>query len=256
MKSKFVGKNLTFFPQHKEYIELLLHNEKYSIAVPGISAHNIIIGTPYVDLGGKSTIRNLSKPHEYCELEYHRRGWSQASYFRVDGEIYQGKELVYKIEARWNENATLINMKTGEREIIWTKNPYPEKWQSMYGMSHFTLQLNYFPNFLRNKVAPTDTRWRPDQRALENGDLKLAGAEKNRLEEKQRAIRRYDEKLGVEHKPVYFEQWMNPDDDSLTYYRYNGQYFEKDRKDQTWSRLPDLYSDKRPPEVADFSKKH
>jgi len=31
-------------------------------------------------------------------------------------------------------------------------------------------------------------------RALENGDFKLAAAEKNRLEERQRAVRKYNEK--------------------------------------------------------------
>lgn len=64
----------------------------------------------------------------------------------------------------------------------------------MYGMSTFMLQLNYFPRQLHKQVAPTDTRWRPDQRALENGDINLASDEKNRLEEKQRAVRRYNEK--------------------------------------------------------------
>ena len=44
-------------------------------------------------------------------------------------------------------------------------------------------------------MAPTDTRRRPDQRALENGDMKLATSEKNRLEEKQRAVRKYREKM-------------------------------------------------------------
>ena len=39
-------------------------------------------------------------------------------------------------------------------------------------------------------VAPTDSRHRPDQRALEVGDLTLATPEKLRLEEKQRAARR------------------------------------------------------------------
>jgi hypothetical protein len=52
----------------------------------------------------------------------------------------------------------------------------------MYGMSHFSIQLNYFPKRLHNVVAPTDTRRRPDQRALENGDMKTAAAEKERLE--------------------------------------------------------------------------
>lgn len=54
-------------------------------------------------------------------------------------------------------------------------------------------------------VAPTDTRRRTDQRALEDGDMKLASAEKNRLEEKQRAVRRYKEKFDIENTPAYFE---------------------------------------------------
>ena len=54
----------------------------------------------------------------------------------------------------------------------------------MYGMTHHQLQFNYLPNEIRDLLPPTDTRFRPDQRALENGDFKLAEAEKHRLEEK------------------------------------------------------------------------
>jgi hypothetical protein len=84
----------------------------------------------------------------------------------------------------------------------------------MYGMSHYALQLNYLPRHLQGVVAPTDTRRRPDQRALENGDMKLAAHEKNRLEEKQRAVRRYNEKHKIEHKPKYFIEEINPYDDN------------------------------------------
>jgi len=42
--------------------------------------------------------------------------------------------------------------------------------------------------------------------------MKLAGFEKNRLEEKQRAVRRYNEKHNIVHKPVYFEEKFNPED--------------------------------------------
>ena len=68
----------------------------------------------------------------------------------------------------------------------------------MYGMSHYSLQLNYLPNHLVPFLPPTDTRFRPDQRALEIGDFKLASAEKHRLEEKQRAVRKYNEKHKIE----------------------------------------------------------
>lgn len=42
---------------------------------------------------------------------------------------------------------------------------------------------------------------------MENGDLKLAASEKHRLEEKQRAMRKYMEKKGIEYKPAYFDEW-------------------------------------------------
>ena len=114
----------------------------------------------------------------------------------------------------------------------------------MYGMSLHNLQLNYLPNTLRPLLPPTDTRFRPDQRALENGDLKLAAEEKQRLEEKQRSVRRYNEKHSIDHQPQYFEEWKTPDDPDQIYYRYNGLYFENDSIKGNWSRLPDLYSEK------------
>ncbi len=41
--------------------------------------------------------------------------------------------------------------------------------------------------------CPTDSRKRPDQRLLEDGQVDEAGAEKFRLEEKQRSARRLRE---------------------------------------------------------------
>jgi hypothetical protein len=115
-KTKFNGKSLCIHPTYKYYIEMgpKHDNEKYEIELPVISAHNLIIGNPYLDLSGKSTIKNMMKPQEYCELEFHKRGWSASSYFRVEGEIFSsgcGKKDTpfYRIEGKWSESATLIN---------------------------------------------------------------------------------------------------------------------------------------------------
>ena len=129
----------------------------------------------------------------------------------------------------------------GPDEQVWKKHPYPEQWESMYGMSHFSFQLNYFPRRLHNVVAPTDTRRRSDQRALENGDMKLASIEKERLEQKQRVVRRIKEEHHIEHKAAFFEQWKNPYDDQV-YFVYNNRYFEHARKNQDWSMCPDIFS--------------
>ena len=39
-----------------------------------------------------------------------------------------------------------------------------------------------------------------------------AASEKTRLEERQRAFRKYNEANKIEPKPVYFTQWHNPND--------------------------------------------
>jgi len=77
-------------------------------------------------------------------------------------------------------------------------------------------------------IAPTDTRRRPDQRALENGDMKTASFEKDRLENRQRTFRKYNEAQGIKHVPRYFEEQFN-ERDNQKYWRYNQKYFEKDR---------------------------
>jgi len=86
--------------------------------------------------------------------------------------------------------------------------------------------------------------------------MKLAASEKNRLEEKQRAVRKYNEKNHIDHKPAYFVEWANPDDENQIYFRYNNLYWEKDRATHDWGRLPDLYSEQLAEEVQEFLENH
>ena len=58
--------------------------------------------------------------------------------------------------------------------------------------------------------------------------MKLAAAEKTRLEEKQRAVRKYNEHNHIEHKTVYFDKLpekVNGED----FWMYNHSYYERDR---------------------------
>lgn len=42
-------------------------------------------------------------------------------------------------------------------------------------------------------------------------------------------MRKYREKNNIEFKPAYFEEVVNPVD-GIKYFKYNGTYFEQDRK--------------------------
>ena len=51
---------------------------------PSMSVHNLILGTPYLDIGGKGYIRNIACPNEqYAEIDFFKRGWSEDTYHRV-----------------------------------------------------------------------------------------------------------------------------------------------------------------------------
>jgi len=47
---------------------------------------------------------------------------------------------------------------------------------------------------------------------LENGDMIVAASEKERLENKQRKIRKYNEKNNIDHQPAYFFEYENLED--------------------------------------------
>lgn len=81
----------------------------------------------------------------------------------------------------------------------------PANYKYNYYMSYFSLSLNNLTEELNQLLPPTDSRRRPDQRALEEGNYKLAAAEKHRLEEKQRATRKRKELVNEPHRPSYFK---------------------------------------------------
>lgn len=164
------------------------------------------------------------------QLRYTKRGWLSKEEFKCEGEIsrFHGKkdvELLYKIHGNWNSKIYVTPYVNGKpdyenKELVFDKPEYPEKWEYMYGFSHFSIQMNYFPKRLENQIAPTDTRRRPDQRALESGDFDLASKEKERLEVKQRKVRKWMEKNEAEHLPKYFIEEYNKEDDQ-NYWIYN-----------------------------------
>jgi hypothetical protein len=100
------------------------------------------------------------------------------------------------------------------------------------------MQLNHLNNHLLKFIAPTDSRLRPDQRALESQNLKLAESEKLRLEEKQRARRKEYHAIGKIHIPRWFEEKIGEGGEKE--YIYLGGYWEA-REKGDFQDLLDIY---------------
>ncbi|KAG6489537.1 hypothetical protein ZIOFF_050811 [Zingiber officinale] len=62
--------------------------------------------------------------------------------------------------------------------------------KASYNLTRFAITVNELTLGLKEKLPPTDSRLRPDQRCLENGEYEMANAEKLRLEQRQRQARK------------------------------------------------------------------
>jgi hypothetical protein len=75
-----------------------------------------------------------------------------------------------------------------------------------YGFTTFAISLNELtPEGTRN-LPPTDSRFRPDMRALENGDSEEASRAKVRVEDRNRALNAARRKKGEAYAPAWFEK--------------------------------------------------
>lgn len=80
----------------------------------------------------------------------------------------------------------------------------PEDFDLYYGFSRFAIELNELTEDILKDLPPTDTRLRPDQRLVEEGDVNQAEAFKMQLEQSQRERRKRREDAGITYEPMWF----------------------------------------------------
>lgn len=147
-----------------EYLDIDEYDEKFEFEPPALSFHNLVVGTPYIDIEGTATLRDLKNPEKYATIKFHKRGWtSQTNNFKVEGFVYRTKDdLAYTFTGKWNDHLALTDCATGETDVVWQKKPYPENWKAMYGMTYHGLQMNHLSKRLKQEIPHTDSRLRPD----------------------------------------------------------------------------------------------
>lgn len=115
--------------------------------------------------------------------------------------------------------------------IIW--HHLPSLWMSLLrDWSFFWSRV--FDHGLKEKLPPTDSRLRPDQRDLENGEYERANLEKQRLEKRQRMSRKIQESGW---KP----RWFRREGENGTF-RYVGGYWEA-REHGRWDGCPNTFGE-------------
>ncbi|KAL2198440.1 Oxysterol-binding protein-domain-containing protein [Corynascus similis CBS 632.67] len=275
VKSKFYGRSFDINPLGTWFLKLRpTHGGKedfYTWKKVTSSVVGIITGNPVVDNYGPMEIKNWTTG-EVCHLEFKPRGWKASSAYVIGGKVVDANGRVrFSIGGRWNSKlyarytpgyeATIDDAAAAAADkdksagndgsitdpnkafLIWQANPRPEG--IPFNLTPFVLTFNHIDDQLRPWIAPTDSRLRPDQRAMEEGEYDFAATEKNRLEEAQRARRRAREAKGEEFVPAWFSK-AKCEITGETYWKFNGEYWKRREKagpgrEGVWEGLEQIF---------------
>ena len=213
----------------------------------------IITNNPTVDNYGPMEVKNWTTG-EVCNLDFKQRGWRAAGAFQVQGKVMGSDGTTkWSIGGHWNDKiyarpgfempATPPKAGTGATPafLVWQAHERPSG--IPFNLTPFVVTLNALPDRLRPQLPPTDTRLRPDQRAMEDGEYDFAATEKNRVEEKQRAKRRMREANGEGHEP----RWFRKATCAITgedYWEFGGEYWkmrDEVARGGAWQRVDDIF---------------
>ncbi|XP_072281136.1 oxysterol-binding protein 1-like [Pyxicephalus adspersus] len=255
--SKFRGKYLSIMPLGTIHCIFQNSGNHYTWKKVTTTVHNIIVGKLWIDQSGEIEIVN-HKTGDKCKLKFAPYSYLSRDVARkVTGEVMDASGRVhYTLMGTWDERMECAPASSsssfengGDRApesntLLWRRNPLPKNAEYMYYFSELALTLNA----PEEGVAPTDSRLRPDQRLMENGNWDEANLEKQRLEEKQRTARRKREaereKAGEDspvdsYKPSWFERKMDPVTKEMTHI-YRGTYWDA-KEQQDWTSCPDIF---------------
>lgn len=259
MKSKFYGKSFDINPLGTWFLKLRPGGggeELYTWKKVTSSVVGIITGSPTVDNYGPMVIKNWTTG-EVCNLDFKPRGWTASSAYQVTGKVFdRNGDPIWSIGGRWNDkiyarpisgaHSSVLPPSSAEPStspdspqafLVWQSHPRPSG--IPFNLTPFGVTLNAIPDNLKPYLPPTDTRLRPDQRAMEDGEYDFAATEKHRVEEKQRAKRREREAKGEDFTP----KWFSKGRCEITgeeYWVYNEQYWPcREKKD--WSICEDIF---------------
>uniref|UniRef100_A0A8B9WBH9 Oxysterol-binding protein n=1 Tax=Bos mutus grunniens TaxID=30521 RepID=A0A8B9WBH9_BOSMU len=228
-KNKFWGKSMEIVPIGTTHVTLPAFGDHFEWNKVTSCIHNILSGQRWIEHYGEIVIKNLNDDSCHCKVNFIKAKYWSTNAHEIEGTVFdQSGKAVHRLFGKWHESIYCGG--SSSSACIWRANPMPKGYEQYYGFTQFALELNEMDPLLKSLLPPTDTRFRPDQRFLEEGNLEEAEIQKQRIEQLQRERRRVLEENKVEHQPRFFRKSI---DDSWV---SNGTYLEL-RKDFGFSKL-------------------
>lgn len=202
--------------------------------------YNLIFGKVYCDHHG---IMHVHGNRQYsCKLKFKEQSLLERNPHQVQGFVEDvGGNKIATLFGKWDDSMYYVGGDvigklrdpSMDASLLW-KSDKPTPNLTRYNLTSFAITVNELTSGLEEKLPPTDSRLRPDQRHLENGEYAKANEEKLRLERRQRMSRKLQENGW---KPRWFRQ-----EGQNGPFQYVGGYWEA-REQGKWDECPDIFGE-------------
>lgn len=242
---KFWGKSAEITTEGRVRITLHSTGDRYSWTPATSFLRNIIAGEKYVEPVGELAVTNETTGHRSIST-FKAGGMFSGRSEEVSTRTVDANNnpVPLGLSGSWPSSLTLTRDGNPTGTTIWTAGSLVPSAPKHYGLTSFAAALNEITSIEENHLPATDSRLRPDQRALENGDLDHAEEVKVQLEEGQRARRREMENAGESWTPRWFTRVSDDSDGEIAWRLKGGKdgYWEE-RARGSWSNVVPVFED-------------
>uniref|UniRef100_A0A8B9QFP9 Oxysterol-binding protein n=1 Tax=Apteryx owenii TaxID=8824 RepID=A0A8B9QFP9_APTOW len=202
-KNKFWGKSLEIVPMGTVNVRLPRSGDHFEWNKVTTCIHNILSGPRWIEHYGEVLIRNTRDASYHCKITFCKARYWGSSVNEVQGAVLsRSGKVVERLAGKWHEG--LFRGPAPGGQCVWRANPMPRDHERNYGFTQFALELNELTPELKRVLPSTDTRLRPDQRYLEEGNVPAAETQKRQIEQLQRDRRRVMEENNIAHQARFF----------------------------------------------------
>ena len=256
-KTRFWGKSLEIVPLGVSHLLIKDPNggpaEHFTWKKVTTQVNNIIIGKLWIDHYGEMKVTN-HRTGDVCVINFKPTGWRSGNARKLEGFVKDRTERFhYELFGFWhqylksrpvsNSSSTAGDL-DADSFVVWSRHPILPQSAEYFNYTAFTFELNEICPSLAERICPTDSRFRPDQRFMESGDLHMANETKSALENKQRL----NSKMLIKDNPSYeyrarwFHKEMDKDTDEEMWV-YNGGYWECRDAGRWPEDIPNIFLD-------------
>lgn len=232
VRSKFHGNTFEAWPQGAVHIVFRDNGDHFVYEQAHTFVNNIVVGSLWIDNVGTLQIKEITKGQYVVDIDLKRYSSSSSSSTSSSSSMMMAASSMFSMSmssggdraqrdksdayglikgtVRHKQSGTVYHTLSGnwrrmvciDGKPVWTcHDPVDKSMTAGYQMTKWAWMLNTpVSDATEYPIPKTDSRLRPDQRALEDGNYDVAAAEKDRLEKAQRDRKRESENAASNNK--------------------------------------------------------